>query len=189
MWRTVKWFISVIMLVCILVIILACALVIIRYLLQSTNRNQAVTIKPTSSIIYFAYGSNLSSDNMYSRCGSDIEALGPAKLLDYDLTFDKRGYANIIPYSGKYVWGLVWRIDEDCLKALDIYEGYPTLYGRQTVAVELGQDNVAALVYIEPSDQSGGQPNRTYLEGKVIPGAKEHNLPLEWVNQLESYYK
>ena len=180
--RMAKWFIFIGLMV------LACAMIISRFLLQP-SKNQTATSTVTSSIIYFAYGSNLSKNNMYSRCGSDIETLGPAKLLDYDLTFDKRGYANIIPYSGKYVWGLVWRIDEDCLKALDIYEGYPTLYGRQTVAVELGQDNVAALVYIEPSDQSGGQPNRTYLEGKVIPGAKEHNLPLEWVNQLESYYK
>jgi gamma-glutamylcyclotransferase (GGCT)/AIG2-like uncharacterized protein YtfP len=177
-----KWFIFIGLMV------LACAMIISRFLLQP-SKNQTATSTVTSSIIYFAYGSNLSKNNMYSRCGSDIETLGPAKLLDYDLTFDKRGYANIIPSSGKYVWGLVWRIDEDCLKELDIYEGYPTLYGRQTVAVELGQDNVAALVYIEPSDQSGGQPNRTYLEGKVIPGAEEHHLPPEWVNKLKSYYK
>ncbi len=180
--RIVKWFIFISLMV------LVCAIVITRCLLRP-SKNQTVTSAVTSPIIYFAYGSNLSSDNMHSRCGSDIEALGPAKLLDYDLTFDKRGYANIIPYPGKYVWGLLWRIDENCLKALDIYEGYPTLYGRQTVTVELGPDNIAALVYIEPADQSGGQPGRAYLEGKVIPGAKEHNLPSEWVNKLESYYK
>jgi len=173
-----------------LVIFVICLLVVIAlviFLGHVPRQDIEQSSQVSSSILYFAYGSNLSSNNMYSRCGSNITALGPAKLPNYEFTFDRRGSANIVPHTGQYVWGLLWNINSDCLRALDRYEGYPTLYGRQTVTVEWENNEVSALVYIESSKEAGGQPNYSYLKDKVIPGAKEHNLPPEWINKLENY--
>ncbi len=136
---------------------------------------------------YFAYGSNMSLANMGGRCGAGAKVVGPALLADYELTFDKRGYANIIPQAGQQVWGVAWQINQDCLKALDRYEGYPRMYGRQDVQIVLGQQEITAMVYIEPADQSGGQPSRAYMDNRVIPGAKENGLPVEWIKKLEQY--
>ena len=136
---------------------------------------------------YFAYGSNLNTTNMRGRCGKHIEIIGPAKLNNYELTFDRRGYANIIPREKSHVWGLVWRIDQACVDALDRYEGYPRMYDRQDVSVILDNQIIKAFVYIEPADQAGGRPAKNYLENLIIVGAKENGLPDEWIKKLEEY--
>ena len=136
---------------------------------------------------YFAYGSNMSLANMKGRCGVGAQVIGPALLADYELTFDKRGYANIIAQTGQQVWGVAWQIDQNCLKALDRYEGYPRMYDRQDVQINLGPQTITAMVYIEPADQSGGRPSRAYMDNRVIPGAKENGLPAEWIKKLEQY--
>lgn len=138
-------------------------------------------------MVYFAYGSNLNTNNMHRRCGDHIKIIGPAKLNNYELTFDRRGYANIIPKEAGHVWGLIWEIDQACVDALDIYEGYPKMYDRQNISVILDDQNIGAFVYIQPADQSGGRPAKNYLENLIIVGAKENGLPVEWIRKLEEY--
>jgi cation transport regulator ChaC len=63
---------------------------------------------------YFAYGSNLSKEQMEERIGSSREAR-VAWLTGYRLVFNKRskkdgtGKANIVPAAGATVWGVVYR--------------------------------------------------------------------------------
>ena len=41
------------------------------------------------------------------------------------------------------------------------------------------------MVYIEPVDQSSGHPSKSYMDNRVILGAKENGLPAEGVEKLE----
>ncbi len=62
---------------------------------------------------------------MQWRCPNAVP-LGVFTLQGYKLVF--RFYADIIPASGQSVKGGLWKISEQDEKALDRYEGYPTLY-------------------------------------------------------------
>lgn len=83
-------------------------------------------------MIYLAYGSNLNKQQMSFRCPNAIPLKG-GYIKDWRLTFN--GVATIEKHTGgKLAYGL-WQITGDCLKALDIYEGYPRLYGRKTFSL------------------------------------------------------
>lgn len=170
----------------IILLALIISAVLVYYFQNRQPLSNELELEPSKQF-YFAYGSNMSLDNMSGRCGDGAKVIGPALLADYELTFDKRGYANIIAQTGQQVWGVAWQIDQNCLKALDRYEGYPRMYDRQDVQINLGPQTITAMVYIEPADQSGGQPSRSYLDNRVIPGAKENGLPAEWIKKLEQY--
>lgn len=172
----------------IVIVLLAMILSVILIYYFQNRQSPSNKLEPEiSKQFYFAYGSNMNLANMKGRCGVGAQVIGPALLDDYELTFDKRGYANIISQVGQQVWGVAWEIDQNCLKALDRYEGYPQMYGRQDVQIIWQQQIITAMVYIEPADQSGGQPSRSYLDNRVIPGAKENGLPAEWIKKLEQY--
>ena len=179
-----KYFLAVILASLVFLIIAAETGYVLKQLRSAVMKPEPLSL---SSQLYFAYGSNMSLSNMSGRCGTGAKLIGPARLDGYELTFDHRGYANIIPQSGDYVWGVAWDIDQPCVTALDRYEGYPEMYGRQAVSIMIGQQTLEAFVYIEPVVESGGTPSRSYLDNRVIPGAKENGLPSYWVNKLRQY--
>lgn len=78
--------------------------------------------------IYLAYGSNLNKEQMAMRC-PDATPLRVIMLPDYRLVF--KGVADIIPAKGWKVPVAMWRITDKCEKALDRYEGYPSLYRKE----------------------------------------------------------
>lgn len=93
---------------------------------------------------YFAYGSNMNLDQMAYRCPA-ASVVEKVKLEGYRLTFCGRGkgcgVATILPEEGSRVEGVLWKITPECEKSLDFYEGYPHLYGKETVLVQ-GKDGV-----------------------------------------------
>lgn len=99
--------------------------------------------------LYFAYGSNMDKHQMEYRCPGAI-CLGVALLNDYTLV--ERKYADIDKCSGKVVPGLLWSITINDLLSLDLYEGFPQLYTRKIVEVEVIKANTvnvkkSAIVY------------------------------------------
>jgi len=74
---------------------------------------------------YFAYGSNMNHEHMKHRCPK-AKYQGKFELKGYELVF--RGVADVQPNKDKSVLGGLYLITRDCEKALDVYEGYPTLY-------------------------------------------------------------
>lgn len=114
---------------------------------------------------YFAYGSNINLKQMDYRCPNAVPVM-PVVLHDYDLTFRGGGVATIVPQDGAVVHGLLWEITPECEGSLDIYEGYPNLYRKESVQVVNPQGKnadraIQAMVYImtdrykEPSLPSG----------------------------------
>ena len=95
---------------------------------------------------YVAYGSNLNVCQMARRC-PNATVFGIGKIRDYQLTF--RGVATIVPEQGRVVPVGVWEIDEKDEKALDIYEGYPSFYRKETIPVEMANgETIDGMVYI-----------------------------------------
>ncbi len=136
--------------------------------------------------LYFAYGSNMNSDRMQDRCGADnFTDLGKANLVGYDFYFYGKGHANIKLYASKMIEGVLWNINEECLKKLDQVEGYPNVYQRQAVKVNWQNKNILAQVYIVEKDNTRSKPSAEYLQ-TVLTGAQEHNLSENYIQKIKA---
>jgi gamma-glutamylcyclotransferase (GGCT)/AIG2-like uncharacterized protein YtfP len=118
---------------------------------------------------YFAYGSNLSREQMSARC-PDSEPRFVAALPNHRLIFTgwsrqwRGGVASIKPLQGKKVVGAVYEISERDLRLLDKFEGYPANYDRVTkrVITEGGQW-LEVVTYIKRQQSEETEPSRNYL--------------------------
>jgi gamma-glutamylcyclotransferase len=155
--------------------------------------NSSNTKEPQGDVWYFAYGSNLSKRRMLQRTGA-IPISRQVFLRDYRLAFNahvgQEFYANIMPLIGGMVHGVVYSCDEQAMTALDRYEGVAQgCYRRVGVEVETeGGERIRAAAYIagERYVSEGGVPSAFYL-GLIISGAREHDLPEQYVHWIESY--
>lgn len=96
-------------------------------------------------MLYFAYGSNLNLTAL-KRLAPQARPVGAAVLEGYRLVF--RRYCDITPDAKGKVHGAVYEITPACERALDAYEGFPTLYRKVDVAVEIQGEKRAAMVYV-----------------------------------------
>ena len=137
--------------------------------------------------LYFAYGSNINLGQMERRCPA-ARPVCPVILDGYEPRFRGNGggygVATIAPKKGGHVAGLLWELTPECERALDHYEGYPHLYGKEPVTVRdrAGQAyTVMAYVmkgrYLEPA-----MPSNAYYNG-ILEGCRENGLPAAWLKQ------
>lgn len=126
--------------------------------------------------LYFAYGSNLHIHQMAARCPG-AEQVAPATLRNWRLTF--RRVADIVPHKGQVVHGALWKIDSDHEKALDRYEGFPHLYVKKIVHVEIAEGQyVEAMVYVMKADvRDEARPGSAYYF-TILEGFRHWELPL-----------
>ncbi|KAL6871879.1 hypothetical protein J3F83DRAFT_732934 [Trichoderma novae-zelandiae] len=119
-----------------------------------------ITDENRSEILYFAYGSNLSTEQMRQRCPYST-AVGLGKISGWRWIINERGYANIVKQAddvdvgegggqgqgkGKreeesHVYGMLYLLPTEDEDRLDGYEGVPWAYEK---------------VYLEASWVSGG---------------------------------
>ena len=99
--------------------------------------------------IYAAYGSNMSLVQMEKRCPK-AQVIDKGELLGYKLTFRGKGtgYANIEVSDCGSVPIVLWLITDECERALDRYEGYPTLYTKELVTIATADGEQTAMLYI-----------------------------------------
>ena len=109
---------------------------------------------------YIAYGSNLNKEQMKYRCPT-AHVVGNGYLMDYELVF--RMYATIEKASGEKVPITVWSIDSECEKSLDRYEGYPRLYGKEMLEVEMDGKREKMMAYTMTDGYAMGVPSEHYL--------------------------
>ena len=115
---------------------------------------------------YIAYGSNLNLEQMARRCPT-AEVVKATYLTNYCLMFRGKGtaVATIEKHKGSKVPILIWKIQPSDERNLDIYEGYPHLYRKETLKLTVDGKRVRAMVYImnealHPYDT----PSRSYFE-------------------------
>jgi len=137
---------------------------------------------------YFAYGSNMSLDQMKKRC-PDSEFVTIGYIEGYRFVYDgfsrtRNGpVANIITSEKEEkVWGAIFKISEEDERRLDKCEGYPSAYSKTYLTVcDREGNSYNALVYLrEPRER--GFPSREY-EKIVVESAIRLGLPLDYINK------
>ena len=145
----------------------------------------------------FCYGSNMNTERITERCSSSC-FISRAKVSGWKLVFnkkskDKSSKANLV-YTGdkSLVWGVIFDISEDQKPLLDKAEGLGKGYDEYKLQVinDLEQE-IECVCYIATDPK--------YLDDNLKPydwygdfcllGAKEHNLPKEWILTLERLTK
>lgn len=114
---------------------------------------------------YIAYGSNLNLEQMAVRCPA-ARVIGKGEIKDYELLF--RGYrdsavATVEPKAGASVPVLVWEIDPEDERNLDVYEGYPKLYGKEKLTVQTEYGCESIMAYTMNEGREIGIPSAHYL--------------------------
>ena len=140
--------------------------------------------------IYFAYGSNMSSARLAARV-SDAEALGPAHVSDWQLTFNKpgrdgTGKANLVQAAGARTWGVAWTLPEAAWPLLD---GFEPDYERAVFRLLRGDGReLRAHVYLYacPADAPSIPPSGEYVD-HLVAGATEHGLPENYIAKIREF--
>ena len=142
--------------------------------------------------VYLAYGSNLNLEQMAYRC-PDAAVIGSATLQDHRLVFRggrQCGVATIEMKRNSSVPVLLWEITEKCERALDRYEGFPHLYRKKRLVVDLDGYELVAMAYVMNAGPPLAMPDAYYyatiLEGYRDCGFDEAILKQAMVHTMEA---
>ena len=154
--------------------------------MKGYNPNGSGKIDDDRSMYYFAYGSNMNLETMKSRCGEEnFVGFSNSTLDNYIFYFYGRGYANIKESADDKIYGVLYKVNNSCMKSLDRAEGYPNLYQRREVKIKNDFGDFDAQVYIVENDNTISNPSDFYFES-VIVGAKQFSLPEDYINYIKS---
>lgn len=160
---------------------------------ESQDSTMTVMQEDTHEVLYFAYGSNLSTDQMRQRCPFSTP-VGLAHLRGWRWFINGRGYANIAPVEvdsnsddeeetkgkGKAVardeegvYGLLYLMPPKDEDKLDGYEGVPWAYQKYKIDVQWARGSgegeeegepMKALIYVDGERIEEGPPREEYIE-------------------------
>lgn len=95
--------------------------------------------------LYLAYGSNINLEQMAFRC-PDSKVVTTGMISDYELQFKR--VATIEPKEGSEVPVLIWELGGQDELSLDLYEGFPNLYRKEDVEVEINGEKQKCMAYV-----------------------------------------
>lgn len=173
---------------------------------QQRNQQQPETL-------YFAFGSNLSSTQMRSRCPG-AAAVGLAFLPGYEFIINERGFANVVPSTATTtttpgegsrdggVYGVLYRLSSpEEKRRLDRYEGVPWAYEDLVLGVEQLESGgvggssstvmVQALVYVDRARVKPSAPRAEYvvrMNAGIREAGAEWGLPRGYVRDVMRRY-
>ena len=126
----------------------------------------------------FSYGMNTNNGGMRARCPRAVN-LGRAML--YDHGFEFRYHANVYADAGNEVVGVLWQMDDEAMKHIDIVEGYPSYYDRELHWIDCDDGNqYHAWVYKMNPGSQVALPDQGYLS-MVHDGYVENDLPTDQI--------
>jgi gamma-glutamylcyclotransferase (GGCT)/AIG2-like uncharacterized protein YtfP len=130
--------------------------------------------------LYIAYGSNTNQKSMETRC-PQAEFIGTGTLKGYNLAFrghPNNSYATIEKDEKSNLEVALWIVSQSDEKHLDNYEGYPELYRKETIKVEVGNSTLDGLVYIMNEGYELALPSESYFN-EVLDGYTQCSLDTE----------
>ena len=145
-----------------------------------------------NTILYFAYGSNMSTRRLVARVPS-AKAVSVAMLSGHSLEFHKIGKDGSAKCDAVYtddlndvVHGVVFEMALSEKPTLDKIEGLGNGYAEKDVIV-LSESGEAfeAVTYYATSIDASLEPCDWYVE-HVLRGAREHGLPPDYINRIEA---
>ena len=95
--------------------------------------------------LYLAYGSNINLEQMAFRC-PDSKVVTTGMISDYELQF--RQVATIELKEGSEVPVLIWELGGQDELSLDRYEGFPNLYRKEDIEVEINVETQKCMAYV-----------------------------------------
>ena len=134
--------------------------------------------------LYIAYGSNLNLQQMAFRCPT-ATVVGTSVLRNMRLLFrgeSGNAVATVERYKGGTVPILVWELQPRDEAALDVYEGYPHFYRKETMRITLNGKRVSAMVYIMNAGHTLGLPGMFYLNA-IREGYRSAGFDVEVLQQ------
>lgn len=132
---------------------------------------------------YFAYGSNMHREHMREMC-PQAEPMGVAGIDQHAFFISQGGYGSIHRKRVSTVLGVLWKISQRDLVALDAYESVGDgLYQHAVMPVKFDGKLMRALVYVA-NDPRPGRCTPQYRK-MVLEAAIEWDLPAEYLAGLE----
>ena len=126
-----------------------------------------------STTLYFAYGSNLSIEQIKHRC-PDVVLVQDYTLTDWELAFCPPG--DIRENAGAMVHGALYRLTPHDESVMDGYEiNYTKIYFDVTLE---GGNTEKCMTYIAKERQLWAPPTTEYFN-RIRLGYKDWNLPTE----------
>ena len=118
----------------------------------------------------------------------------PVNIVHRCWIINQRGYANIVPSPGDYVYGFIYEIGSKDEQSLDGYEGVSSAYEKKTIPLELIIDSgdgetekrtIDALVYIDGIRTSRDLPKTEYIQriNMAIKDALQKGIPQSFVDK------
>ena len=139
---------------------------------------------------YIAYGSNLNLAQMARRCPT-AKVVVKGEIKDYELLFRgcrESAVATVEPKKGASVPVLIWDIGPEDERNLDIYEGYPRLYGKVDLEVQTEDGCESIMAYTMNEGHEIGKPSVHYLE-TIVNGYLEAGFDLNGLLNSVSHSK
>lgn len=139
-----------------------------------------------SARYYFAYGSNMDTEQMRQRCPeADLVSIGT--ISRWRFRINTRGVATIVPEDESTVYGIIWRLSQVDEQNLDGYEGVEEgLYAKRTMEVRLGDGRrLKAFLYLA-KDTEPGTARPGYMGG-IVKAAISNNFPSSYVQELRTW--
>ena len=108
---------------------------------------------------------------------------------------NQRGYANVVPSSGDYVYGFIYELNPKNEASLDIYEGSPRIYDKKIHPVQLTMSSgdgetatertIDALVYIDTNSTSPDVPKTEYIHriNMALQDGLENGVPRSYIDK------
>jgi hypothetical protein len=147
----------------------------------------------SDSLWYFAFGANMNSKIFLERRGMHPLSSEPAELNGYRLVFDHPGiplvepsFANVEKREGSKIYGVLYHMTRNEMALLNKMEGggaYQNL-DLEVLGTQSGL-KIAHVYWTENTGITHLKPSRRYIN-VLLEGAKEHNLPKEWIEFLEN---
>ena len=138
-------------------------------------------------MLYLAYGSNMNLSQMAYRCPNSYVVCN-GKLKGFKLVFNV--HADVIKTDNEddFVPVVVWNIDSKDWDRLDMYEGYPSYYVKETVNVILDNGKLEkAIVYVMANNRKGiAPPMQSYFNG-ICEGYIENGIDVEYLYKALEY--
>ena len=145
-------------------------------------------MKPT--ILYFAYGSNLSTVRLTRRIPS-ADLITTGELRQHRLVFHKVGRDDSAKcdafFTGQpddFLYGAVYRINPDHKMLLDQAEGLGNGYQTKPVTIVTGTtEDIQAFTYYATRIATNIKPFHWYKQ-HVLSGAREHSFPGPYIEKI-----
>lgn len=162
---------------------------------NSQDSTMTIMQENRHEVLYFAYGSNLSTEQMRQRCPYSTP-VGLAYLSGWRWLINERGFANVVqtndPDEQQGVYGLLYLLPPQDEELLDAHEGVPWAYQKYQVQVRwanASQDDetLKALIYVDTRRTEEDVPREEYvgrMERGISDVVENWGMDEDWVDDV-----